>query len=90
MDYRYKKQAQYIHCKVREKSIIIMSSALSLSTSIKTMDWIKNNHELINVAVTRAKEQFIFVGDKVAIDTLSKDDDYDLKVLSITYLKMEI
>lgn len=65
-----------------EKSIIIMSSALSLSTSIKTMDWIKNNHELINVAVTRAKEQFIFVGDKVAIDTLSKDDDSDLKVLS--------
>ena len=65
-----------------EKSVIIMSAALSLKTSAKTMDWIKNNHELINVAVTRAKEQLIFVGDKKAIDVLSKDEKSDIKVLS--------
>ena len=65
-----------------EKSIIIMSAALSVKTAQKTMDWIKNNHELINVAVTRAKEQLIFVGDKKAIDILSGDDDNDIKVLS--------
>ncbi len=65
-----------------EKSVIIMSAALSLKTGQKTMDWIKNNHELINVAVTRAKEQLIFVGDKKAIDTLSGDEDNDIKVLS--------
>ena len=65
-----------------EKSVIIMSAALSLKTGQKTMDWIKNNHELINVAVTRAKEQFVFVGDKKAIDVLSKDEDNDIKVLS--------
>lgn len=65
-----------------EKSVIIMSSALSLKTSKKTMDWIKNNHELINVAVTRAKEKFIFVGDKTAIDTLSRNENSDIKVLS--------
>jgi len=65
-----------------EKSVIIMSAALSLRTGQKTMDWIKNNHELINVAVTRAKEQLIFVGDKKAIDTLSGDDKNDIKVLS--------
>ena len=65
-----------------EKSVIIMSAALSLKTGQKTMDWIKNNHELINVAVTRAKEQFVFVGDKKAIDVLSGDEDNDIKVLS--------
>ncbi len=65
-----------------EKQIIIMSSAISLKTGFKTMDWIKNNHELINVAVTRAKSKFIFVGDKQAIDLLSKDEDNDIKILS--------
>ena len=59
-----------------------MSAALSIKTGQKTMDWIKNNHELINVAVTRAKEKLIFVGDKKAIDVLSGDEDNDIKVLS--------
>ena len=65
-----------------EKSVIIMSAALSLRTSKKTMDWIKNNHELINVGVTRAKEKLILVGDKEAIDVLSKGENNDIKVLS--------
>lgn len=65
-----------------EKSVIIMSPALSLRTGKKTMDWIKNNHELINVGVTRAKDKFIFVGDKEAIDKLSGEETNDIKVLS--------
>lgn len=65
-----------------EKSVIIMSAALSPRTGKKTMDWIKNNHELINVGVTRAKEKFIFVGDKEAIDKLSGEETNDIKVLS--------
>ena len=65
-----------------EKSVIIMSAALSPKTGKKTMDWIKNNHELINVGVTRAKEKFIFVGDKEAIDKLSGEETNDIKVLS--------
>lgn len=65
-----------------EKSVIIMSIALSPKTSKKTMDWIKNNHELINVGVTRAKEKFIFFGDKEAIDVLSGKEANDIKVLS--------
>lgn len=65
-----------------EKSVIIMSAALSIRTGRKTMDWIKNNHELINVAVTRAKEKFVFVGDKEAIDKLSGEESSDIKVLS--------
>ena len=65
-----------------EKPVIIMSSALSLRTGKKTMEWIKNNHELINVAVTRAQEMFVFAGDKEAIDTLSKGEMNDIKALS--------
>lgn len=65
-----------------EKSVIVMSAALSLKTGKKTMDRIKNNHELINVGVTRAKEKFIFVGDKEAIDLLSREEQNDIKVLS--------
>ncbi len=65
-----------------EKSVIIMSAALSVKTAKKTMDWIKNNHELINVAVTRAKDKFVFVGDKEAIDALSGKEENDIKVLS--------
>ena len=59
-----------------------MSAALSPRTGKKTMAWIKDNHELINVAVTRAKEKFIFVGDKEAIDKLSGEERNDIKVLS--------
>lgn len=65
-----------------ERKVIIMSAALSIKTARKTMDWIKNNHELINVAVTRAKEKLIFVGDKKAIDVLSGEEQNDIKVLS--------
>jgi very-short-patch-repair endonuclease len=59
-----------------------MSAALSPKTGKKTMEWIKNNHELINVGVTRAKEKFVFVGDKEAIDVLSGGENNDIKVLS--------
>lgn len=65
-----------------EKSVIIMSAALSPRTGKKTMEWIKNNHELINVGVTRAKEKLVFVGDKEAIDQLSGSETNDIKVLS--------
>lgn len=65
-----------------EKPTIILSSALSLKTAKRTLAWIENNSELINVAVTRARERLIFVGDKEAIDLLSKNRNTDLKALS--------
>lgn len=65
-----------------EKSTIILSTALSLKTAKRTMEWVENNKELINVAITRAKRNFIFVADKEAIDLLNKDKDTDIKELS--------
>lgn len=59
----------------QENKTIMLSTAISRSTSSRTYDWIKNNSQLINVGVTRAKEKLIVVTDKKAIDILSKKDD---------------
>ncbi|MCB0744434.1 MAG: ATP-binding protein, partial [Ignavibacteriae bacterium] len=59
----------------QENKTIIISTAISGQTTPRTYDWIKNNSQLINVGVTRAKENLIVVTDKRAIDVLSKKDD---------------
>jgi|WetSurMetagenome_2_1015567.scaffolds.fasta_scaffold00065_24 hypothetical protein len=59
----------------QENKTIIISTAISKQTSPKTYDWIKDNSQLINVGVTRAKENLVVVADKKAIDILSKKDD---------------
>ncbi len=59
----------------QENKTIIISTAISKQTTSKTYDWIKDNSQLINVGVTRAKENLIVVTDKKAIDILSKKDD---------------
>lgn len=59
----------------QENKTIIISTSISTQTHLKTYDWIKNNSQLINVAVTRAKENLIVVTDKKAIDILSRKDD---------------
>lgn len=59
----------------QENKTIIISTAISVRTTAKTYDWIKDNSELINVAVTRAKENLIVVTDRRAIDILSRKDD---------------
>ena len=61
-----------------EKDTIIISSSLSPKTSKKTFDWIKNNSEITNVAVTRAKKNLIVVSDVEALEHLSKDKKDDL------------
>ena len=64
-----------------EKDTIIISSSISPKTSKKTFEWIKNNAEITNVAVTRAKKHLIVVSDVEALEKLStdkKDDLYNL------------
>ncbi len=69
-----------------EKSTIILSTALSTKTSQRTFDWIKNNTELINVAVTRAKKRLVIASDEEAINALAKNCSSDLLDL-IQYVK---
>ena len=63
-----------------EKGTIIFSTALSHKTSKKTFEWLKDNNELINVAITRAKNKLVIAADTEVIDKLSdkKDDLYNL------------
>lgn len=69
----------------QENKTIVISTSVSNQTSHRTYDWIKNNSQLINVGVTRAKENLIIVTDSKAIDILSKKDD-DLYTL-IDYVR---
>ena len=63
-----------------EKDTIILSTALSPKTSKKTFEWLKDNNELINVAITRAKNKLVIAADTEVVDKLSdkKDDLYHL------------
>jgi len=59
----------------QENKTIILSTSISPRTSSKTYDWIKNNSQLINVGITRAKDNLVVVTDPRAIDILSRQDD---------------
>lgn len=69
-----------------EKNTIIISTSLSPKTSQKTFEWIKNNSEITNVGVTRAKKNLIVVADTEALDKLSNDKKDDLYNL-VQYIK---
>ncbi len=65
-----------------EKDEILFSLALTENTKPKTYDWVKNNKELINVAVSRAKDKLILITNSKSINRLHNegeiDDLYDL------------
>ncbi|WP_445457696.1 DEAD/DEAH box helicase [Flavobacterium sp. HNIBRBA15423] len=69
----------------QENTTIIISTALSTKTSKRTYDWIKNNSQLLNVGVTRAKENLIVVTDPKAIDILSRKDDDLYALIAYAY-----
>ena len=65
-----------------EKDVVLFSLALTDRTSQGTYTWLKNNKELINVAVSRAKEKLIVLSSEKELERLheqSNDDDlYEL------------
>ena len=65
-----------------EKDVILFSLALTDQTHQGTYDWLKTNKELINVAVSRAKEKLIMIGSRRDLerlhDTQNTDDIYEL------------
>ena len=72
-----------------EKDTVIFSLSITEQTGEKTYGWLKNNKELLNVAVSRAKEQFIIMGDGKRVQQLhdlhpeENDDLYEL----VNYVK---
>lgn len=65
-----------------EKDEILFSLALTDRTHEKTYGWLKNNTELLNVAVSRAKERLVIFSSTEQIERLHKsgeaDDLYEL------------
>lgn len=65
-----------------QKKVILFSCAITDQTRQSTYNWLKNNRELINVAVSRAKSKFIMYLNEEALEKLNlsnKDNDfYDL------------
>ncbi|MFP4186708.1 MAG: AAA domain-containing protein [Acholeplasmataceae bacterium] len=63
-----------------EKDHIYLTPAITRHSSPKTFDWLKNNEELINVATTRAKKEFVLVADRKEIARRSpeKNDLHEL------------
>ena len=60
-----------------EKDEILFSLALTDHTHEKTYDWLKNNRELLNVAVSRAKEKLILISSNKELKRLHKKDEQD-------------
>lgn len=65
-----------------ESKVVLFSLAISPSTSKRTWDWVKNNRELINVAMTRAKDAFVMFADKEAVKGLGKGSEDVSRLLS--------
>lgn len=60
-----------------EKDEILFSLALTENTHKKTYDWLKNNKELLNVAVSRAKDKLVILSSSKQIERLHKKDEQD-------------
>lgn len=55
-----------------EANIVIFSTAISSKTRERTYNWLKNNKEIINVGVSRAKKELYVFADPAQIERLSK------------------
>lgn len=69
-----------------EKDVILFSLGITDQTHQRTYDWLKNNKELINVAVSRPKEKLVVLASGKNLDRLHNDSDDDLYEL-IDYVR---
>ncbi|MDU9375883.1 ATP-dependent RecD-like DNA helicase [Methanocorpusculaceae archaeon Sp1] len=72
-----------------EKDVVIFSLAITDKTQSGTYNWLQKNDELTNVAVSRAKEKFILLGDETKISSLHQDQESDNIYELVQYVKTE-
>lgn len=70
-----------------EKDVIIFSLGITDRTGPKTYGWLKNNKELINVAVSRARQQLIILSSSEELERLHADDKDDDLYELVQYVK---
>lgn len=65
----------------QEKDKIILSSAITSSTTVGAFEFIKDNRELINVATTRPREELVVIADVDQVKRLSGSEMNDYSEL---------
>lgn len=70
-----------------ENKTIILAPGIGLKSSKKTYNWLANNKELINVAVTRAQDKLVLVADDEALEALSNKQTEDDIIALSNYVK---
>ncbi len=70
-----------------ENKNIIFSPAIGIKSSKKTYDWLANNKELLNVAVTRAQNKFIMIADEEALNAYANNTIEDDIIALKNYIK---
>ena len=70
-----------------ENKIIILAPGIGVKSSHKTYEWLANNKELINVAVTRAKDKLVLIADDKALEALSNKKTEDDIIALSNYVK---
>ncbi len=70
-----------------EKDVVLFSTALTSQTQAGTYEWLKNNKELINVAVSRARDQLIVLADSEHLARLHQQDGDDDLFELVNYVK---
>ncbi len=74
-----------------EADTVFFSPAISRRTSLKTYEWLQNNAEVMNVGVSRAKQELFVFADEGAIESLSKrsNNKTDALLSLIKYAKSQ-
>lgn len=70
-----------------EKDVIFFSLALTDKTTRGTYNWLKNNKELINVAVSRARESLVIVSSEKELERLHRPEEDDDLYELVQYVK---
>ena len=58
-----------------EAKTVLLSAAISPRSAKRTLNWLNSHKEIVNVAISRAKKNFILFGDKESFTRLSTDKD---------------
>lgn len=67
-----------------EAKAVILSTAVNPKTNKRIMNWLESHSEIANVAISRAKQNFVLVGDQESINKLSSENGIWKQLFSYT------
>ena len=67
-----------------EAKTVILSTAVNPKTNKRIMNWLESHSEIANVAISRAKQNFVLIGDQESINKLSAENGIWKQLFSYT------